>query len=293
MWNLKCTIVPVIIGATGIVTRNLKKSLETVPGKHSIDSLQKTAILGTSHIIRKVMQCEAWSLSGGDHRWFKRSTRKKCPWQRHPYRIIIIIKAKFCGVLYTSEGQRLLPRITNTYKCLSHFQKSERHSDKCTTRYKGKRLIFSSCIHCRYRPPLPKAPCYQFRKSHTFIFDIRTPDSIVGIMNSPRAWWSLVRFPLSCFFSPHLSGRLWGSPSLPFNGFRRSYPGGSARGLKMTSHLHLVPSLWMIGVTFLLLPYLPSWRAQAQLCINCVCAADWQSDVSRCFITWRKTTFLL
>jgi len=59
MWNLKCTIVPVIIGATGIVTRTLKKNLETIPGKHSIDSLQKTAILGTSHIIRKVLQCEA------------------------------------------------------------------------------------------------------------------------------------------------------------------------------------------------------------------------------------------
>ena len=59
MWNLKCTFVPVIIGATGIVTRSLKKNLETVPGKHSIDSLQKTAILGTSHIIRKILQCEA------------------------------------------------------------------------------------------------------------------------------------------------------------------------------------------------------------------------------------------
>jgi len=58
MWNLKCTIVPVIIGATGIVTRSLRKNLETVPGKHWIDSLQKTAILGTSHIIRKVLQCE-------------------------------------------------------------------------------------------------------------------------------------------------------------------------------------------------------------------------------------------
>ena len=81
MWNLKCTIVPVIIGATGIVTRSLKKNLETIPGKHSIDSLQKTAILGTSHIIWKVLQCEAWNLSGGDHRWFKRSTRKKCLWQ--------------------------------------------------------------------------------------------------------------------------------------------------------------------------------------------------------------------
>ena len=81
MWNLKCTIVPVIIGATGIVTRSLKKNLETIPGNHSIDSLQKTAILGTSHILWKVLQCEAWSLSGGDHRWFKRSTRKKCLWQ--------------------------------------------------------------------------------------------------------------------------------------------------------------------------------------------------------------------
>ena len=55
MWNLKCTIVPVIIGATGIVTRNLRKNLETVTGKHSIDSLQKIAIHGTSHIIRKVL----------------------------------------------------------------------------------------------------------------------------------------------------------------------------------------------------------------------------------------------
>jgi hypothetical protein len=59
MWNLKCTIIPVIIGATGIVTRSLKKNLEAVPGKHLIDSLPKTAILGTSHIIRKVLQCEA------------------------------------------------------------------------------------------------------------------------------------------------------------------------------------------------------------------------------------------
>ena len=77
MWNLKCTIIPVITGATGIVTRSSRKNLEAVPGKHSIDALQKTAILWTSHIIRKVLQCEAWSLSGGDQCWFKRSARKK------------------------------------------------------------------------------------------------------------------------------------------------------------------------------------------------------------------------
>ena len=59
IWILKCTIIPVIIGDTGIVTRSFRKNLEAVPGKHSIDSLQKTAILGTSHIIWKVLQCEA------------------------------------------------------------------------------------------------------------------------------------------------------------------------------------------------------------------------------------------
>ena len=39
--------------------RSLRKNLESVPGRHSIDSPQKTAILGTSHILRKVLQCEA------------------------------------------------------------------------------------------------------------------------------------------------------------------------------------------------------------------------------------------
>jgi hypothetical protein len=59
IWTLKCTIIPVITGATAIVRRSLRKHLEAIPEKHSIDSLQKTAVLGTSHIIRKVLQCEA------------------------------------------------------------------------------------------------------------------------------------------------------------------------------------------------------------------------------------------
>ena len=60
--NVEPEIIPKIIGATGIVTRSLRKNLEAVPGKHSIASLQKTAtLLGTSHIrvLRKVPQCEA------------------------------------------------------------------------------------------------------------------------------------------------------------------------------------------------------------------------------------------
>jgi 3-deoxy-D-manno-octulosonic acid (KDO) 8-phosphate synthase len=58
MWNMKCMITPVVIGATRIVTEGLKKNLEDIPGERSIDSLQKAAILATSHIIQKVLQSE-------------------------------------------------------------------------------------------------------------------------------------------------------------------------------------------------------------------------------------------
>jgi hypothetical protein len=34
MWTLKCTILAVIFGATGILTRRLWKNLEAVPGRH-------------------------------------------------------------------------------------------------------------------------------------------------------------------------------------------------------------------------------------------------------------------
>jgi hypothetical protein len=78
-------VVPVVIGATGVVTKGLKKNLEAVPGKHSIDSLQKTATLGTSRKI--ALRSETGSLSGGDHRWFKRSStgekRRACDKRHH------------------------------------------------------------------------------------------------------------------------------------------------------------------------------------------------------------------
>ena len=58
IWNTTCMITPLIIGATGTATKGLKKNMEAIVGKHSTNSLQKTPILGTSHIIRKVLKCE-------------------------------------------------------------------------------------------------------------------------------------------------------------------------------------------------------------------------------------------
>jgi hypothetical protein len=55
---MKCLIIPVVTGATGFVTNGTKKNLKATPGKHSTDSLQKTAVLVTSQIILKVLQSE-------------------------------------------------------------------------------------------------------------------------------------------------------------------------------------------------------------------------------------------
>jgi len=49
MWNMKCMIIPVVIGYIGIVSKWLKKNWEAVTGKLPMDSVQKTTVLGTSH----------------------------------------------------------------------------------------------------------------------------------------------------------------------------------------------------------------------------------------------------
>jgi hypothetical protein len=54
MWNVKTRVIPVIIGATGTISKSLKKYVSTIPGNH-IRELQKTAILGTAHILQKVL----------------------------------------------------------------------------------------------------------------------------------------------------------------------------------------------------------------------------------------------
>jgi hypothetical protein len=41
MLNMKCFVIPVVKWVTGIVSKSLQKYLETIPGQHSIDFLQK------------------------------------------------------------------------------------------------------------------------------------------------------------------------------------------------------------------------------------------------------------
>jgi hypothetical protein len=55
MWNVKTKVMPVIIGATGTISKSFRKYVSNIPGKHEAKELQKTAILGTEHILWKVL----------------------------------------------------------------------------------------------------------------------------------------------------------------------------------------------------------------------------------------------
>jgi hypothetical protein len=55
MWNVKANVIPVIIGATGTISKSFRTYVSNIPGNHEVKELQKTAILGTAHIFRKVL----------------------------------------------------------------------------------------------------------------------------------------------------------------------------------------------------------------------------------------------
>jgi hypothetical protein len=55
MWNVKTKVMPVIIGATGTISKSFRKYFSSIPGKHDIKELQETAILGTADILWKVL----------------------------------------------------------------------------------------------------------------------------------------------------------------------------------------------------------------------------------------------
>ncbi|KAL1447369.1 hypothetical protein WDU94_013907 [Cyamophila willieti] len=53
MWGMKCSVVPVIIGALGCVPQSLERNLAMLPGKLNLSEIQMCAVLGTAHVIRK------------------------------------------------------------------------------------------------------------------------------------------------------------------------------------------------------------------------------------------------
>jgi hypothetical protein len=55
MWNIKTKVIPVIIGATGSISKSFREYVSNIPGNREVKELRKTAILGTARILRKVL----------------------------------------------------------------------------------------------------------------------------------------------------------------------------------------------------------------------------------------------
>jgi hypothetical protein len=55
VWNIKTKVTLVIIGETGTISKSFRKYLSSIPGKDEFKELQKTAIFGTAHILRKML----------------------------------------------------------------------------------------------------------------------------------------------------------------------------------------------------------------------------------------------
>jgi hypothetical protein len=55
MWNVKIKVIPVSVGATETISKSFRKYLSNIPGKDEMKELQKTTIVGTTHILRKVL----------------------------------------------------------------------------------------------------------------------------------------------------------------------------------------------------------------------------------------------
>ena len=55
MWGTKTRIIPVVVGALGLLKKGIDRYIDTIPGNINIYEVQKTALLGTANIIRKVL----------------------------------------------------------------------------------------------------------------------------------------------------------------------------------------------------------------------------------------------
>ena len=56
LWNMKVTIIPIVICAFGRVTKGLLKGLENLEIKGQVETIQTTTLLRTARILRRVLE---------------------------------------------------------------------------------------------------------------------------------------------------------------------------------------------------------------------------------------------
>ena len=58
LWQMKkVVVIPIVVGGLGVTTTKFEKYIESLGIKIRIEHVQKSALLGTARIIRKVLSC--------------------------------------------------------------------------------------------------------------------------------------------------------------------------------------------------------------------------------------------
>ena len=55
IWKLKTKITPVVIGALRMIKKGTQNIIDQIPGKPSLQEMQKIVLTSTAHILRKVL----------------------------------------------------------------------------------------------------------------------------------------------------------------------------------------------------------------------------------------------
>ena len=55
MWNTKTIVIPVEIGALGLIRKGINQYVEQIPSNIRVEELQKTVLLGTEHLLRRTL----------------------------------------------------------------------------------------------------------------------------------------------------------------------------------------------------------------------------------------------
>ena len=67
LWNMKVTIVPIVIGAFGTITKGQLKGLEDLETGGRVETIQMSTLLRTAWILRRVL--ETWNLLSLKLQW--------------------------------------------------------------------------------------------------------------------------------------------------------------------------------------------------------------------------------
>ena len=55
MWQLRTTVIPVVVGAFGMVKKDVLHYRRSIPGEPNLQEIQEIVLTSTSHILRKAL----------------------------------------------------------------------------------------------------------------------------------------------------------------------------------------------------------------------------------------------